>query len=709
MSRPIEQRVLEILRRVGVCLQLPVDASALDLGDVPNSERDDNGLKLLLAGARRAGIYIKESPLEPAEIVSLIWDGLPVIAALPNGSFWVFEGTTGRRIAACQIDDGVSFSTISKRQLRSIVEQPARLLVAKKELECSSLSYPSSTASVGQHSSGHAASHHAAHPKPLRRFLVMLRLDQRDVWTIGLFALVAGILSLATPLAIESLVNVVSWGTYLQPLLILAVMLLACLGISGILRILQTIVVEMIQRRQMVRIVGDLAHRFPRAHQPALAGEYPRELANRVFDIMTIQKASAVLLLDGVSIVLTTILGMLLLAFYHPYLLGFDLVLLLSMLSITWLLGRGGIQTAIDESVVKYQIAHWLQDVLASPTPFKVNGGELLAVERANRLMTEYLDARQRQFRVVIRQVAFAIGLQAIASTALLGLGGWLVIQQQLTLGQLVASELVVTLVVSSFSKAGKSLEKFYDLMAGIDKIGHLLDIPVDARYQLGDQSDAAAEVRWQDLSFHFPGTGVSCHIPSAKIDAGARVAITGKDHSGKSVLLKCLAGLLEPQHGLAEVGGMAAQHAALAGQGRFVGYAGSPQIFHAPLHENVDLARTEVGQQRVREALVAVGLWDAVLRLPQGLNTSLQTDGRLLTNAQRAQLTIAQAIAGRPKLLLLDGVLDELPPDVFDQVWQALAAPQAPWTLLIVTNREQIASRCSMRLDLDPLEAEQS
>ena len=518
---------------------------------------------------------------------------------------------------------------------------------------------------------------------------------------MSLFALVSGILTLATPLAIESLVNVVSWGTYLQPLLILSLMLLTCLGLAGFLQILQTVVVEIIQRRQFVRIVGDLAHRFPRAHQSALAGEFPRELANRLFDIMTIQKASAVLLTDGLSIVLTTGLGMLLLAFYHPFLLGFDLVLLISMVLVTWALGRGGVSTAIEESRVKYTIVHWLQDVIASPTPFKVNGGELLAVERANRLATEYLVARQSQFRVVLRQVAFAIGLQVIASTVLLGLGGWLVITQQLTLGQLVASELVVTLIVGAFSKAGKTLEKVYDLLAGIDKVGHLLDIPVDARFELGDLPSGPAEVRWQDLTFQ-SATGVEFSMPAARFEAGARIALVGSEDSGKSLLLKYLAGLVEAEHGMAEIGGLEALRAALAGQGRMVGYAGDVQIFNAELHENIDLGRNDVGQNRVRDVLVQVGLWDVVLSLPEGLKTRLQTDGAPLTGSQRAQLMIAQSMAGRPRLLLLDGVLDDLTPVALEHVWKSLIDPQAPWTLLINTNQPSIAARCDLQFDVE-------
>ena len=696
MIRTIDDRVLYVLRRVGLCLQVAVDYSELDLADVSSSDRASDELELLRGGARRAGIFVKEAQLTASEIHSLLAEGLPVVAAWTDGSFTVFEKRFGKNIEAYQIGAEVDCVVLSPRKLRGLLTGKPRLFVAKKELECSSLS--SAAAHASQHHS-HAA--HPPHPKPLRRFLALLKLDARDIWTVTVFALVSGILTLATPLAIESLVNVVSWGTYLQPLLILAVMLLACLGLAGFLQILQTVVVEIIQRRQFVRIVGDLAHRFPRAHQSALVGEYPREMANRFFDIMTIQKASAVLLMEGLSIVLTTGVGMLLLAFYHPFLLGFDLVLLISMVLITWVLGRGGIATAIEESKVKYGIAHWLQDVIASPTPFKVNGGELLAVERVNRLTTEYLVARQSQFGVVLRQVTFAISLQVIASTVLLGLGGWLVITQQLTLGQLVASELVVTLIVGAFAKAGKALEKAYDLMAGIDKVGHLLDIPVDARFELGDLPSGPAEVRWQQLSFQ-SATGEKHQIPAAQFAAGARVALVGSDDSGKSLMLKFLAGLVEAEHGMAEIGGLESQRAALAGQGRMVGYAGDAQIFTAELHENIDLGRSDVGQNRVRDVLVQVGLWDVVLSLPDGLKTRLLSDGSPLTSSQRAQLMIAQAIAGKPRLLLLDGVLDNLTPAALDHLWPPLVDSQAPWTLLIVTNHPSIAARCELQFDVE-------
>ncbi len=531
--------------------------------------------------------------------------------------------------------------------------------------------------------------HDHAHPTPLRRFLGLLKLERRDMFTVFLFALVSGILSLATPLAVESLVNVVSWGTYWQPLLVLAMMLLVCLGLSGVLKVIQTFLVEIIQRRQLVRIVGDLSHRFPRARQQAIEAEYPRELANRLFDIMTIQKATATLLLDGVSLVLATTLGMLLLSFYHPFLLGYVAIMLFLMLSLTWILGRGGVRTAIDESRTKYAIVHWLQDVLASPSAFKVNGGESLAIDRANRLVSEYLRARKSQFNVIIRQVTFAVGMQVVASTILLGLGGWLVIRGQLTLGQLVASELVVTVVVGSFAKLGKSLEKFYDLMAGVDKVGHLLDVQVDPRRELEESSERQGEVAWDDLEIEYPAGSV--RVPSLRIQSGSRVAIVGEDRYANSMLLRTLAGLTRPTKGLAEIAGVDARQAGLAASGRIVGYAGPLEIFRASLVENVSLGRLGVGRNRVRETLQQLGMWNEVLRLPDGAGTMLQTGGYPLTPSQLGMLMIARAIAANPVVVLIDGLLDDLPDDKLDQVWDAIAGPDAPWTLFVATNNDRI------------------
>ena len=273
-------------------------------------------------------------------------------------------------------------------------------------------------------------------------------------------------------------------------------MLFTFLTFAAALRGLLSYVVEILQRRLFVRLVADLAYRLPRVRGTAFDGMHAPELVNRFFEIVTVQKAASSLLLDAVSIILQTFVGMAVLAFYHPFLLGFDLVLLMLIAFITFGLGRGAVKTAVNESIAKYAVGAWLEELVRHPTAFKLHSGHQFALDRSDRLTVDYLDARKKHYRIVLRQLLFALGLQATVATALLGLGGWLVIQGQLTLGQLVAAELIVTVIVGSFAKMGKHLESFYDLLASMDKLGHLFDLPTerhDKQFHL--QAGVPAEV----------------------------------------------------------------------------------------------------------------------------------------------------------------------------------------------------------------------
>ena len=298
-----------------------------------------------------------------------------------------------------------------------------------------------------------------AKTSPLQRLLGLLNAEKEDIRVIGVFALGTGVLTLATPIAVQALVNNVAFGTLLQPVVVLTLALVLGLGLSSALTALEVYVVEILQRRLFVRVTGDLAHRLPRVKLGALDGKYGPELVNRYFDVFTVHKATATLLLDGLDLVLRTSVGLLLLAFYHPLLLAFDLVLVIALLFVLLFLGRTGESTAVKESKAKYKVAAWLETIAARPTAFKSPAAQIMARDRVDHLARDFLLARKDHFRIIMRQTIGSLAVQTIASAALLGLGGWLVIQGQLTLGQLVAAELVVTAVVASFAKMGKQIE----------------------------------------------------------------------------------------------------------------------------------------------------------------------------------------------------------------------------------------------------------
>ena len=545
------------------------------------------------------------------------------------------------------------------------------------------------------------ASTHA--PAPLRRLIRLLRPERGDIRAIVIYSIGIGGLTLAVPIAVQSIVNTVAFGSLVQPLIVITLMLLVGLSIGAAMRALQTYTLEIMQRRIFVRVVSDLANRLPRARIESFDRSHGPELVNRFFDVITVQKVSAQLLLDGLTIALQGTIGLVVLAFYHPILLAFDIVLLALLLFIIFILGRGAIRTAIEESYAKYAVAGWLEEIARHPLAFKHKGASEFARVGADSTVRQYLDARGRHFSVLFRQMVSAFTLQALASTALLGLGGWLVIEGRLTLGQLVAAELIVTVVVASFAKLGKHLESFYDLMAAVEKLGHLLDLPLEQPHgQLVAPGDGPAAVQLNNVSFDYGDDRPVIRGLSIEIQAGDRVGISGPNGSGKSTLIDLLFGLRAPTSGRIALDGIDYREQGLAELRRAITTIQEPEIFEGTISENVLLGRSDISPDQVRSSLEAVGLLDEVLAMPLGLQTRLITDGAPLSSGQARRLQVARAIAGRPRLLIVDEALDDLAIDRRDQILQSLIDRNAPWTLIVTSHDPMVLGKMDRVIALD-------
>ncbi len=312
--------------------------------------------------------------------------------------------------------------------------------------------------------------------KPLATLLNLLRPDRKDIYALIVFSIVVGVLGLATPLAVESLVNTVAFNRYLQPVIILAIILFTFLSFAAMLSVVIAVQIEVILRRLFVRIGLDAGHRLSNADLTKLDNRSGPELVNRFLDIAIVQKTIHSMLLEGVSMAIAITIGMIVLAIYHPFLLGFDIALLMLMGFMVFVLGRGAVKTSIKESKAKYRMLAWLEDIIACPTAFQLGGG-LFALDKTDQLLAQWLGYRKAHFSVLLRQIIFALSVYVVASVSLLTIGGFLVINNQLTLGQLVAAELIVAVIVGAFAKMGKQLEAFYDLMASVGKVGEVLDL----------------------------------------------------------------------------------------------------------------------------------------------------------------------------------------------------------------------------------------
>ena len=550
---------------------------------------------------------------------------------------------------------------------------------------------PASNAS----SSGHRS------PPPRARLFALLQAEKADIGLIVFFSVLTGLLYLATPLAVDSVVQNIAFGgqqqVYVQTLLIFSFALLIFLALSSLISAAQHAVAELIQQRIFVRLSADMAYRLPRIKREAMETANTPELINRFLDVTTVQKSCAVILLDGVNVVLAGVIGLLVLAFYHPFLLAFNFILISLLGLIVFLLGKNGVKTSIDESYAKHALAGWLEQIVMFPTLFKGPGGPGYSLNRANHLVNEYLTHRKAHYKVLVGQIIALLLLEAFAAASLLAVGGALVLGGELTLGQLVASELIVGTVVYSMVSLGKHLEIWYDAMAAIDKLGHLVELPVErADGEPAKATDKPFSVDFRSVTFCYEdATRPLFQDIDFMAPAGARLAVTGPIGAGAGTLLELTYGLRDPADGVIVVNGMDIRHWKLTEFRSHSVLMNEVGVFAGTILDNVRLDRRDISLEDVCTALEQVGLLARFLELPDGLNTQLQAGGRPLSDSQKVKLCLARAIAGKPKLLMVDKVLDGLDPEKSSEVFNTLFTGERNWTLLLATRDRNLIDRC--------------
>jgi len=698
-----------LTRLTGVRLDPPLARAASLRALRPDSARAGSSrMEQLAAAASECSLRVEPVRMRLADAVWAARPDTPLVAMDPQGQ-WVVLAKRGPFRVRVASDDGspglhsISRDALATRLGLTDANQTLDIAVVHPERPVSAMDGHEGRIADGHGSDepGVHPSHSAEHPAPHRRLMGLLKSEMPDIGSLIVFSAITGILYLAVPLTVDAVVNNIAFGgqqqVYVQALAILSGGLLAFLALLALVRAIQHYLAEVIQRRLFVRLAADLAYRIPRVTATATDRIHAPELMNRFFDVVTVQKSSSLLLLDGVNLVLSAVIGMIVLGFYHPFLLAFDLVLLALVCLVIFGFGRHAVSTSIDESAAKYAMAGWLEELAHFPSLFKNPGGARYALERVDVLARNYLDARRSHFRILIRQISGLLALQAIASSALLVVGGVLVLSGELTLGQLVASEIIVNTVVASVAKLGKHLEGWYDAVTAADKIGYLIDLETEREAgEVPTQRSGPASVEVSHVSFSHDGHHPVFTDLSFRVASGSRTALVAPVGGGASTLLDLLHAHRKPATGHVLMDQLDLRQWSLENLRLDAALAREHDIFTASISDNVRLARTDIGLDDVRNALQAVGLLEDILAMPGGLDAPVMLGGRPLNRLQRTRLVLARAIVGKPRLLLIDHLLDGLNPADLEPIATTVFAPTAPWTVLVATRDPAVIRHCS-------------
>ncbi|KTD00152.1 toxin secretion ABC transporter ATP-binding protein [Legionella geestiana] len=477
-------------------------------------------------------------------------------------------------------------------------------------------------------------------------------LDRATIASIVMISVLASLLTLGVPIAAQTLINLIAFGGLLQPVITLSIMMLVLMLALGALNIWQIFIVEVIQQKLMVNISLNLTRQFTHISLDTFSTHHGPELVNRYFEVVTIKKSLASLLLYGISLSLQIFFGLLLLVIYHPLFLLFDALILAGIGFIVWLPYKKAMESAKMECSEKHHVGAWLEEILINRFLFRFSHFSRFALKKTDRHLVAFLKARNLHFRQLVKhQVGFYL-LSALISSILLGLGGYLVIENQLSLGQLVAAEIVLGTFIYAFKRFGVLLENYYDLRASLQKIEAVTEMP-------------AQEVR-TDFSNLF--------LPVKQLTIRAQTGNEGIARVQKPLFLVCdkpdiarsfsdfISGFNDTPVADVLINGNRCDFLHLSSLRHHALLLRRPEWFAGNLHDNLLLNTTNISKEFLTELLEYFGLFPRILALPEGMHTLIYDWQTVFTEEECIQLMMIRARLLEPQILIIDSMFDGFP-----------------------------------------------
>jgi putative ABC transport system ATP-binding protein len=520
--------------------------------------------------------------------------------------------------------------------------------------------------------------------KFFRIFFDILKPEANFYWLAAVYGVGISLLSLATPISVQMLINTIANTALTAPLVVLSLTLFGLLTISSLIYALRVHLLELFARRFYARMVAEISLISVYAQNPFFGDVKKSALFNRYFDVVYVQTAIPILFIGGFTTLLQIAVGFVLVSLYHPYFLGFTLVMI-ALIWIIWLVwGSRALRTGVDLSHAKHKTAEWLQTIGGSNGFFKSQRRIDYALDKTDDYTRDYMNHRKRHFRHLFSQTIAFLLMYAAASAALLGLGGWLVIQNQLTLGQLVAAELVLSAAFLGVAQLGSYLGYFYDLFAAVEEISQFYDVEQE-------QPKGADPFEGPDHTIVMKNVrGLARHEEAQfdlEIPSGSIIMAAASHHGVQRLFTNLLKLHVLPKGGYATLGGIDVKDIEPHHLRKNVHVLDRPTIVEMTIREYLALSCKDTAPRRMIGALETVGLADTIATFEKGLDTPLATTGYPLSAVELQQLKLANALLEGPRILVLSRLFDLIDPEPLQRAIAELRT-QAYSTVIYFSNR---------------------
>ena len=526
-----------------------------------------------------------------------------------------------------------------------------------------------------------------AKTNPLARIARLVQEEKSEISSVYFYAILSSLIQLSLPLGIQAIIGFILGGAMSTSLVILIFLVVLGVLINGLLQMNQMKIIERIQQKIFVRYSFAFTSHIPRLDLQKIDSFYLPELVNRFFDIPVLQKSLSKILLDFPIAVTQILLGLLLLSFYHPAFIFFGVVLILLLTLIFYVTGDRGFQTSLEKSNYKYEVAGWLEEMARVIKQFKFSAHHSLHEKKADEKVVGYVEARKAHFSILLLQYKVLIGLKVIITAAMLIVGCILLLEQQINIGQFVAAEIVIFIVINSVEKLIVNLDSVYSTLTSVEKINKLLDKPAEEEGSFTVDGADAFAVEFRNVSFAYQEDRPILTNVNFSVRPGQKIAITGRDGSGKSTILKLLSGSYPSFSGSVLVNNVPIGNYNLEHLRSHTGIVlGQQDLFAGTVWENIALGDGEADKTYISQVVQAISLSNYISTMKEGYDTVLDPTGKRLPKNVAQKILLARALAHKPKLLLLEEPWLGLDDSAKQQIQQFLLRDVTA-TLIVTTN----------------------
>lgn len=501
------------------------------------------------------------------------------------------------------------------------------------------------------------------HTSALQRIFKVIRLEKNEISSIYFYAILSGLIQLSLPLGIQSLISFVLGGSLSTSLVVLIVLVVSGVFFTGLLQVNQMKLIEKIQQKIFVRYSFGFADRIPKLNLSAVDNYYLPELVNRFFDTVLLQKGISKILLDIPAASIQIFFGLILLSFYHPVFIFFGISLIAIIFIILRLAGGKGLETSIQESNYKYAVIGWLEEIARVVKSFKFSKNNTLHIGSTNKLVTGYLDRRTSHFKILLIQYWSLIAFKVLITAAMLIVGSILLVNQQLNIGQFIAAEIVLLMVITSVEKIIVNLDKVYDILTSVEKLATVIDKPIEksGTIQFNPLTEGIS-IEVNNLTFAYENDVKNKVLQNVtfKIRKGEKICLMGPQGAGKSTLLKLLTGAYPDHEGNILLNNIALGNYDLQSLRNNTGILLSQQdIFNGTLLENITMGNRSITVEQILVLANQLNLNTYLADLKDGFNTQLYPAGEKLSRKIIHKILLLRALINTPQLLLLEDPFD--------------------------------------------------